>query len=83
MIKKLIATEITPKLDDLREKKRVLLEFQKINSELENLQSLLIAYDYINYEVGIFYVERDIRLARKVKVSQRQSRSLEKEKCFT
>ncbi|KAI8894905.1 hypothetical protein BC833DRAFT_190008 [Globomyces pollinis-pini] len=42
----LLETEIIPKLEELREKKRVLLEFQKVNSEKERLEKVVVAYDY-------------------------------------
>jgi chromosome segregation ATPase len=47
----LIETEITPKLDELRVKKRVLVEFQKIGTELEQVESVLVAYRYLNLQV--------------------------------
>ncbi|GAA5823463.1 hypothetical protein JCM5353_002156 [Sporobolomyces roseus] len=43
----LLNEEITPKLDRLREEKRVFLEFQKTSSELERLSKLVIAYEWL------------------------------------
>ncbi|KAI9206146.1 RecF/RecN/SMC [Polychytrium aggregatum] len=45
-INDLLATEIGPKLDSLREKKRVLVEFQKIDKELGDLKRLIVAHEY-------------------------------------
>jgi structural maintenance of chromosome 2 len=49
----LIDTEITPKLDELREKKRVLLEFQKLKSEKEQLEKVLVASEYCNLQTNL------------------------------
>nr|KAJ3422875.1 Structural maintenance of chromosomes protein 2 [Polyrhizophydium stewartii] len=46
-ISNLLETEITPKLDKLREGKRALLEFQKIDVELHQLQRFVVAFDYM------------------------------------
>ncbi|GAA5902189.1 hypothetical protein JCM5296_006624 [Sporobolomyces johnsonii] len=46
-IQSLLKEEITPKLDRLREEKRVFLEFQKTSSELERLTKLVIAYEWL------------------------------------
>jgi structural maintenance of chromosome 2 len=43
----LLDEEITPKLDRLREEKRVFLEYQKTLSELEKLSKLVIAYEWL------------------------------------
>jgi chromosome segregation ATPase len=46
-IQSLLKEEIVPKLDRLREEKRVFLEFQKTSSELERLGKLVIAWDWL------------------------------------
>ena len=47
-ISELLDEEISPKLDKLREGKRALLEFQKIDVELAQLERFTVAFDY-NY----------------------------------
>lgn len=51
-LNQLLETEIGPKLDKLREAKRTFLEYQKMASELDHLRRLIIAYDYVKYEVN-------------------------------
>ncbi|ORY37682.1 hypothetical protein BCR33DRAFT_449648 [Rhizoclosmatium globosum] len=45
-IQNLLHTEIQPKLASLRDKKRDYLEFQKLETELSQIQCFLTAYDY-------------------------------------
>ncbi|KCV68351.1 hypothetical protein H696_05268 [Fonticula alba] len=45
-IQTLLSEEITPKLDKLRKERSAFLEFQKIESELERLQQLVVAHQY-------------------------------------
>jgi structural maintenance of chromosome 2 len=45
----LLRDEIDPKLEKLRQEKRVFLEFQQTQSELERLTKLVIAHDYTRY----------------------------------
>jgi structural maintenance of chromosome 2 len=45
-INTILGEEITPKLDHLRAEKRMFLEFQKNESEMERLNRLLIAHEY-------------------------------------
>lgn len=47
----LLAEEIGPKLDKYRKEKKSYLEFQKIQSELDQIRRLVIAYEYKTLEV--------------------------------
>ncbi|KAL0094637.1 RecF/RecN/SMC [Phycomyces blakesleeanus] len=49
-INKLILEEITPRLERLRAEKRVYLDFQKTESEMERLNRLLTAYEYNRHD---------------------------------
>jgi structural maintenance of chromosome 2 len=51
----LLETEITPKLDDLREKKRSLLEFQKVSQEMEHLDKVVTAHQFVDLLVWQVY----------------------------
>jgi len=44
--KKILNEEIFPKLDKLRNQKKEFIEYQKIETELDYLQRLIIAYDF-------------------------------------
>lgn len=50
----LIDTEITPKLEELREKKKILLDFQKVQTEKEHLEKTLRAYEFCSLQVKIY-----------------------------
>ncbi|KAJ3259063.1 Structural maintenance of chromosomes protein 2 [Boothiomyces macroporosus] len=45
----LLDTEIAPKLDEYQVKKREYLEFQKIRSEREKFEKVIVASDYVKY----------------------------------
>jgi structural maintenance of chromosome 2 len=45
-INKILAEDIIPKLDHLRTEKRIYLDFQKNESEMERLNRLVISYEY-------------------------------------
>ncbi len=47
-IRTLLEEEIEPKLDKLRSEKRVFIEFQKTQSDLEQLSRIIAAHDYYN-----------------------------------
>lgn len=47
-IEGLLKDEIEPKLDKLRNEKRAFLEFQSVQSDLERLTKLVVAYDYVH-----------------------------------
>lgn len=49
-INKILAEDIIPKLDRLRTEKRIYLDFQKNESEMERLKRLIIAYEYSKHE---------------------------------
>ena len=56
------------------------MEFQKINSELENLQSLLVAYDYVNYEKEIVSTqEKSVFLKNRIDHLKKKSQLLEEQ----
>ncbi|GAA5979962.1 hypothetical protein JCM10908_001481 [Rhodotorula pacifica] len=68
-IQSLLKEEIVPKLDRLREEKRVFLEFQKTSSELERLGKLVIAWDWL----------QDHKRVEKAKEAIREGESRKKE----
>lgn len=43
----MLETVISPKLEELREKKRSLLEYQKVTSEMEQLEKVVIAHQFV------------------------------------
>ncbi|KAJ3268855.1 Structural maintenance of chromosomes protein 2, partial [Terramyces sp. JEL0728] len=45
----LLDTEIAPKLDEYQIKKREFLEFQKVRSEREKFEKVIVASDYLKY----------------------------------
>lgn len=60
-IQSLLKEEIVPKLDRLREEKRVFLEFQKTSSELERLSKLVIAWDWVQDQKRVERAQEAIR----------------------
>ncbi|KAI5475198.1 nuclear condensin complex protein, partial [Pseudohyphozyma bogoriensis] len=64
-IQSLLKEEIVPKLDKLRDERRVFLEFQKKASELERILKLIVAYDWTKAEAskekGLAVVEEKVR----------------------
>lgn len=48
-IRTLLKEEIEPKLEKLRQEKRYFLEFQQIQTDLENMLRLIAAHDYLKY----------------------------------
>jgi len=44
--KQILNEEIFPKLDKLRNQKKEIIEYQKIETELDYLKRLIIAYDF-------------------------------------
>ncbi|KAJ2230386.1 Structural maintenance of chromosomes protein 2 [Coemansia sp. RSA 1722] len=68
-ISSILAEEITPKLDKLRQEKQAYLEYQKVEIELDRLRRLVVAYDYTKCEEAInngstSLVENKTRLQR-------------------
>lgn len=49
----LLNDEIMPKLEKLREAKRVWMEFQQIETELEKTKQLIVAYEYYHFDKKI------------------------------
>ncbi|OLL21736.1 Structural maintenance of chromosomes protein 2 [Neolecta irregularis DAH-3] len=49
-INALLAEEIEPKLEKLRNEKRAFLEFQQTQSDLERLTKVVIAHDYLKFQ---------------------------------
>lgn len=45
----LLQEEIEPKLETLRTEKRMFLEFQQVQSDLERTEKMVIAYDHVRY----------------------------------
>ncbi|KAJ1568195.1 Structural maintenance of chromosomes protein 2, partial [Nowakowskiella sp. JEL0078] len=60
-IKKILEEDITPRLDELRHKKRDYLELQKIETELDNLERLIIAYDHKRTEDRLSQSEKELQ----------------------
>ena len=50
-INTLLAEEIEPKLEKLRTEKRAFLEYQQTQSDLERLEKLVVAHDYLKFKV--------------------------------
>ncbi|KAI9719939.1 MAG: Structural maintenance of chromosomes protein 2 [Chrysothrix sp. TS-e1954] len=46
----LLREEIDPKLDKLRQEKRAFLDFQQTQNEVERMEKLVVAYDYIKHK---------------------------------
>jgi len=51
-INALLAEEIEPKLEKLRTEKRAFLEYQQTQSDLERIQKLVVAHDYLKCKVN-------------------------------
>ena len=49
-INTLLAEEIEPKLEKLRTEKRAFLEYQQTQSDVERLQKLVVAHDYLKFK---------------------------------
>jgi structural maintenance of chromosome 2 len=76
----LIDTEITPKLDELREKKRVLLEYQKLKSEKEQLEKILVASEYCKLQTNLEkYEEKQQFSTDRLKHLEKMQRILKEE----
>jgi structural maintenance of chromosome 2 len=50
-INTLLAEEIEPKLEKLRTEKRAFLEYQQTQSDLERVEKLVVAHDYLKFKV--------------------------------
>lgn len=50
-INTLLAEEIEPKLEKLRTEKRAFLEYQQTQSDLERVEKLVVAHDYMKFKV--------------------------------
>lgn len=59
----LLQEEIEPKLETLRTEKRMFLEFQQVQSDLERTEKMVIAYDHVRYSQK--YEEQTERLEAK------------------
>ncbi|KAJ3123651.1 Structural maintenance of chromosomes protein 2 [Nowakowskiella sp. JEL0407] len=59
-IKKILEVDIDPRLNELRSQKRDFLELQKIESELENLERLIIAHDHKRAEDKLKQSDADV-----------------------
>ncbi|KAH6573873.1 hypothetical protein BASA60_005833 [Batrachochytrium salamandrivorans] len=70
-ISNLLETEISPKLEKLRNEKRILLEYQKIDVELGQLQRFIVAYDYMHAK------EKAIELSNHIEVMGDRIKHLE------
>ncbi|KAH9824445.1 Structural maintenance of chromosomes protein [Teratosphaeria destructans] len=60
-IEGLLKEEIEPKLDKLRSEKRAFLEFQSTQSDLERLQKLVVAYDYVKSKQRLQQSQSDLQ----------------------
>lgn len=63
-IDSILAEEITPKLNKLREEKRIFLEFQKSEKELEQHGRVLSAWEYQSVTVGVEEAAGEIEQAK-------------------
>ncbi|CDH59686.1 condensin subunit [Lichtheimia corymbifera JMRC:FSU:9682] len=87
-IRKILREEITPRLDQLRQEKRVYLDFQKTESDIERLNRTLVAFEYTRHQeklnkAGEQNNERQSRLNElvdKVKRLQNEMETLEHDK---
>ncbi|SCZ87647.1 BZ3500_MvSof-1268-A1-R1_Chr2-2g05113 [Microbotryum saponariae] len=82
-IQDLLKEEIVPKLDRLREEKRVFLEFQKKASELERLSRLVVAWDWLEVvkrlkEGGVGVEKSEKRLEKAVESKARMDKEAER-----
>ncbi|KAJ3110659.1 Structural maintenance of chromosomes protein 2 [Physocladia obscura] len=79
-IQNLLTTEIQPKLASLRDKKRDFLEFQKLETELSQINNFLVAYDFWNCERKLQSFEQE-SLALRTRISEHEAsdRSLKDE----
>lgn len=68
----LLADEITPKLDRLREEKRSFLQWQKACSELERVARVLRAWEWTDYH------ERAVKKGQEIASAQTNTKKLEK-----
>ncbi|KIK70168.1 hypothetical protein GYMLUDRAFT_34652 [Collybiopsis luxurians FD-317 M1] len=72
--------EIVPKLNKLREERRSFLEYQKSEKELEQLQRVLTAWDFVIAEDSVEEAARGIEEAKeKVKSAKREVETQKKE----
>lgn len=55
-INELLEEEIEPKLEKLRAEKRLFLEFQQTQSDLERLTKVVVAHDYVKYNVSCLHI---------------------------
>ncbi|KAJ1654457.1 Structural maintenance of chromosomes protein 2 [Dispira simplex] len=61
-ITSILAEEITPKLDKLRSEKRVFLEYQKLEIEVDRLTRVVVAYDYTRNQEKLNQSDQDQEL---------------------
>lgn len=59
-LQQLLAEEIDPKLDRLRQEKRAFLDFQQTQNDLEYLTRLVVASDYVKYQERLNLGEKDL-----------------------
>jgi structural maintenance of chromosome 2 len=59
-ITELLQEEIDPKLERLRQEKRAFLDFQQTQNDLERLQRLVVAHDYVKYREKLHQSENDL-----------------------
>jgi len=65
-ISSILNEEIFPKLDKLRNQKKEFIEYQKIETELDYLQRLIIAYDFQVNQERLDRSDQDLQLKQKV-----------------
>lgn len=68
-INNLLAEEIEPKLEKLRTEKRAFLEYQQIQSDLERVEKLVVAYDYLKLKEKLNRSVADLD-AKKAKITE-------------
>jgi len=65
-ISSILNEEIFPKLDKLRNQKKEFIEYQKIETELDYLKRLIIAYDFQVNQERLERSDQDLQLKQKV-----------------
>ena len=66
----LLREEVEPKLHHLREQKRIVLEYQDVQTELETLMKAVAAHDYILYMRNLKEEEQNLLIANHRKEKQ-------------
>ncbi|KAG5518532.1 hypothetical protein PMAC_002928 [Pneumocystis sp. 'macacae'] len=85
-INTLLAEEIEPKLEKLRQEKKAFLEYQQIQSDFEHFTKIVNAYDYLKFSDKLIEFETDLQnkntrvidLEHNIKATKSEVTSIEK-----